>query len=147
MSPRCARCCRIAATIIGKFPSSRSGSGGDAGPGFFASGQWLNVRPLRRTLGSCDGGQMPSLFLSYARGDMERIRPLAAALEQAGHDVWWDRHIAGGQEFSGAIEQALSAADAVIVCWSAQAIGSAWVRDEAAAGRDTGRLIPVSLDG
>ena len=28
---RCARCCRSAATIIGKFPSSRSGSGGKAG--------------------------------------------------------------------------------------------------------------------
>jgi Tfp pilus assembly protein PilF len=88
-----------------------------------------------------------ALFLSYARADMERIRPLAAALERAGHDVWWDRHIAGGQEFSGAIEQALGDADAVIVCWSANSVGSAWVRDEAAAGRDSGRLIPVTLDG
>jgi tetratricopeptide (TPR) repeat protein len=78
---------------------------------------------------------------------MERIRPLAAALERAGNQVWWDHHIAGGQEFSGAIEQALSTADVVIVCWSANSLGSAWVRDEAAAGRDSGRLIPVTLDG
>jgi hypothetical protein len=90
---------------------------------------------------------VPALFLSYARNDLERIRPLAAALERAGHDVWWDRHIAGGQEFSGAIEQALADADAVIVCWSANSVGSAWVRDEAAAGRDSGRLVPVTLDG
>lgn len=90
---------------------------------------------------------MPALFLSYARNDLERIRPLAAALERAGHQVWWDRHIAGGQEFSGAIEQALADADAVIVCWSANSVGSAWVRDEAAAGRDSGRLVPATLDG
>ena len=91
---------------------------------------------------------MPALFLSYARNDLERIRPLAAALERAGHDVWWDRHIAGGQEFSGAIEQALADADAVIVCWSANSVGSAWVRDEAAAGRDrssrTGRWSDIA---
>ena len=90
---------------------------------------------------------MAALFLSYACADMERIRPLAAALERGGHDLWWDRHIAGGQEFSGAIEQALADADAVIVCWSANSVGSAWVRDEAAAGRDSGRLIPLTLDG
>ena len=31
----------------------------------------------------------------------------------------------------------------VVVLWSANAIESAWVRDEAAAGRDTGRLVPL----
>ena len=51
---------------------------------------------------------MASLFLSYSREDVQRIEPLAAALESAGHDVWWDDHIAGGEEFSGAIEQALN---------------------------------------
>jgi tetratricopeptide (TPR) repeat protein len=90
---------------------------------------------------------VPALFLSYARGDTERVRALALALERAGHEVWWDRHIAGGQEYSGAIEQALADADAIIVCWSANSVGSAWVRDEAAAGRDRGRLIPVTVDG
>ena len=90
---------------------------------------------------------MPSLFLSYARDDMARVRPLAAALERDGHQVWWDRHISGGQEFAGAIEEALASADAVVVCWSERSMRSAWVRDEAAAGRDSGRLVPVTLDG
>jgi len=90
---------------------------------------------------------MASLFLSYSREDMGRVRPLAAALEREGHQVWWDRHIAGGEEFAEAIEQALEAADVVVVCWTATSVRSAWVRDEAAAGRDSGRLVPVTLDG
>jgi tetratricopeptide (TPR) repeat protein len=88
-----------------------------------------------------------NVFLSYARGDMQRVRPLAAALERDGHSVWWDRHISGGAEFAGAIEEALRSANVVVVCWSESSIRSAWVRDEAAVGRDGGRLVPVTLDG
>jgi tetratricopeptide (TPR) repeat protein len=90
---------------------------------------------------------MASVFLSYSREDIERIGTLAAALESAGHDVWWDRHIAGGEEFSGVIEQALESADVVVVAWTCMSVKSAWVRDEAAAGRDRGCLVPVTLDG
>jgi tetratricopeptide (TPR) repeat protein len=89
---------------------------------------------------------MASLFLSYSRDDLSRVGPLAAALERDGHKVWWDRHISGGQEFADAIERALESADAVIVCWTARSIHSAWVRDEAATGRDTGRLIPLIME-
>ena len=90
---------------------------------------------------------MASLFLSYQRDDIGRVRALAAALERDGHEVWWDRHISGGQEFADAIEQALGSADVVIVCWTVHSVRSGWVRDEAAAGRDSGRLVPVTLDG
>jgi len=89
---------------------------------------------------------MASVFLSYSRDDVERIRALAAALEDAGHNVWWDRRIAGGEEFSGIIEQALESAEAVVVAWTAASVKSAWVRDEAGAGRDSGRLVPVTFD-
>ena len=90
---------------------------------------------------------MASLFLSYSRDGHGRVEPLAAALEEHGHTVWWDRHISGGQEFVDAIEQALESADIVIVCWTANSVHSAWVRDEAGSGRDRGRLVPVTLDG
>src|SRR5687768_10865548 len=90
---------------------------------------------------------MASLFLSYAREDIECVRPLAKALERDGHNVWWDSHISGGQEFAGAIEEALASADVVVACWSESAVRSPWVRDEAGAGRDNGRLVPVTLDG
>jgi tetratricopeptide (TPR) repeat protein len=90
---------------------------------------------------------MASIFLSYARQDVERVRPLALDLQAAGHSVWWDQRIAAGDQFAEAIEQALDSADAVVVVWTEASCRSAWVRDEAAAGRDSGRLVPVCLDG
>jgi tetratricopeptide (TPR) repeat protein len=90
---------------------------------------------------------MASLFLSYSREDISQVGPLAAALEEEGHEVWWDRHITGGQEFADAIECALESADVIIACWTETSIHSGWVRDEAAVGRDKGRLVPLSLDG
>ncbi|MEP6982489.1 MAG: toll/interleukin-1 receptor domain-containing protein [Sphingomicrobium sp.] len=90
---------------------------------------------------------MASVFLSYDRDDAAEARSIALALEKAGHSVWWDLHVRGGAQFSKVIEEALKAADAVVVLWSAHSVESAWVRDEAAAGRDSGRLVPVALDG
>jgi len=90
---------------------------------------------------------LASVFLSYVREDADKARALAAILERSGHSVWWDRQIKGGAQYSAEIEAALDAAEKVVVLWSAKAVGSAWVRDEAAAGRDTGRLVPVTLDG
>jgi tetratricopeptide (TPR) repeat protein len=90
---------------------------------------------------------MAKVFLSYDRDDAERARPVALALEKAGHDVWWDLHVRGGAQFSKAIEEALEAAQVVVVLWSSNSIESAWVRDEASVGRDTGRLVPVTIDG
>jgi len=89
---------------------------------------------------------MARVFLSYDRDDTAKAGLIADALEQAGHTVWWDFHIKGGAEFSKEIEQALALADAVVVLWSSQAVESGWVRDEAATGRERGRLIPVCLD-
>jgi tetratricopeptide (TPR) repeat protein len=90
---------------------------------------------------------MAGIFLSYARSDAAKARSIATALEKSGHSVWWDLHVRGGAQFAKVIDEALKAADAVVVLWTAAAVESPWVRDEAAAGRDSGRLIPVSLDG
>ena len=89
---------------------------------------------------------MASVFLSYDREDSGKARSIAEALEEAGHSVWWDRHIRGGSQFSKEIEEALAKAEAVVVLWSVHSVNSAWVRDEAAAGRDTGRLVPARID-
>jgi tetratricopeptide (TPR) repeat protein len=90
---------------------------------------------------------MAGVFLSYDRDDSAVAKVIATALEKAGHEVWWDLHVRGGAQFSKVIEEALKAADTVVVLWSANSIESAWVRDEAAAGRDSGRLIPATIDG
>src|SRR5689334_25147831 len=92
-------------------------------------------------------GQMGTIFLSYARDDQACAATLARVLEDAGHEVWWDRRIDSGEEFAIEIETALDRADVVLVAWSAHAAKSAWVRDEAATGRDDGRLLPVTIDG
>ncbi|WP_067615125.1 TIR domain-containing protein [Novosphingobium sp. FSW06-99] len=87
------------------------------------------------------------LFISYARADRERIDPLTRVLTEAGHQVWWDALIEGGEAFAKSIESALDLADVVIVAWSVHSVASDWVRDEASHGRDRGRLVPISLDG
>jgi adenylate cyclase len=93
------------------------------------------------------GQRMASIFLSYARDDAPKANALAKCLERAGHSVWWDRHIHGGAEFAGEIETALRDAEVIVVLWSEASIRSAWVRDEAAEGRDSRRLVPLLLDG
>lgn len=90
---------------------------------------------------------MATLFLSYSREDAERVGLLAKALERDGHKVWWDQHISGGQAFADEIEQALSSSELVVVCWTEHSVRSGWVRDEATTGRDSGRMVPVTLDG
>lgn len=90
---------------------------------------------------------MAGVFLSYDHDDAKKARQIALELERAGHQVWWDLHVRGGAQFSKVIEEALKVADAVVVLWTVAAVESPWVRDEATVGRDSGRLIPVSLDG
>ena len=89
---------------------------------------------------------MASIFLSYTRGDAAKAGRIAKALEAAGHSVWWDRQLHAGSRFTAEIDEALRKADAVVVLWSRQSVESAWVQDEAAFGRDNGRLFPVLLE-
>lgn len=88
----------------------------------------------------------PTVFLSYAHDDRAAARRLAAALERLGYTVWWDALIEGGTVYTKSINEALDAADAVVVLWSKRSVDSNWVRDEAAQGRDRRRLVPLSLD-
>ena len=88
---------------------------------------------------------MAKIFLSYAREDVDAAKQLAGCIASAGHEVWWDRHIQGGSRFTDEIDRALKDAEAVVVLWSEASVASAWVQDEAAEGRDSGRLVPVAL--
>ncbi|MES2137189.1 MAG: TIR domain-containing protein [Pseudomonadota bacterium] len=89
----------------------------------------------------------PTLFLSYAHSDRAKAQRLAAVIGENGYTVWWDALIEGGTRYAKSIDEALAAADAVLVLWSKASIDSDWVRDEAAQGRDRHRLVPLSLDG
>ena len=90
---------------------------------------------------------MADVFLSYAREDRERAAQMAAALEQAGLDVFWDNEIPPGTTWADFIEQKLAQCKALIVLWSQHSTTSQWVREEARMGRDKGVLIPVMIDG
>jgi len=89
---------------------------------------------------------MARVFLSYARENAGEAQALAEAIGAAGHQVWWDRHVHGGLRFADEIDRELKECEVVVVLWSQDAIGSAWVQDEAVEGRDSGRLVPVTLD-
>ncbi|MFO1392209.1 MAG: TIR domain-containing protein [Steroidobacteraceae bacterium] len=86
------------------------------------------------------------LFVSYASADRQLIAPLLEFLAAQGWDVWWDRRIEAGEVFDRRIEQALAAADCVVVVWSRASIESNWVLSEAMAGFESKRLVPVALD-
>src|ERR1700735_129168 len=86
------------------------------------------------------------IFVSYARADVDRVRPLVEALESLGRRVWWDTHLEGGAGYASEIEKALRSADSGVGGWGRAAATSGWVRDEAGLGAELGRLAPVRLD-
>ena len=89
---------------------------------------------------------MALIFLSYAREDSDRAQQLAEALGVSGHSVWWDHHIHGGSRFVDEIARALSDCDTVLVLWSPASVASSWVLDEAAEGRESGKLVPALIE-
>jgi len=85
----------------------------------------------------------------YSSATRERIsagRSKSKALEDSGHSVWWDRQLNAGERFCKEIDRALKTADLVVVLWSRTSVDSAWVQDEAPAGRDSNRLVPALID-
>ncbi len=60
-----------------------------------------------------------SVFLSYAREDLERVRPIYELLVEHGHLPWLDeREIVPGQTWRIQIEKAIGACDFFIACLS-----------------------------
>lgn len=91
---------------------------------------------------------MTNVFLSYKAEDRPRLKPLVAALEAEGFDVWWDAHIGGGTDWRAEIQQHLDAAACVIVAWSDRSVGAEgrFVRDEASAAQHAGSYVPIKID-
>ena len=89
---------------------------------------------------------MSDIFLSYAREDRGRIKPLADALAQQGWSVFWDLTIPAGKTWHQVIEGELEQARCVIVVWSNASIRSDWVREEAEEGKQRKILIPIRYD-
>jgi hypothetical protein len=89
---------------------------------------------------------MADIFISYAREDEARIRPLVDAFEARGWSVFWDRRIPAGETWRSYIGAALQAARCLVVAWSEHSVQSQWVAEEGEEGRARGILVPVLLD-
>lgn len=89
---------------------------------------------------------MADVFVSYAREDQARVRPLVETLENAGFSVWWDRSLEPGTSWTDVIDGELRRARCVVVVWSAAAVGSRWVSIEANEARRRGILVPVAME-
>lgn len=89
---------------------------------------------------------MADIFISYAREDARAAQRLAAALEAHGWSVFWDRRIPTGRRFDDYIAEQIGDARCVIVLWSAAAIASEWVVEEAAEGRHRNILAPALIE-
>ena len=89
---------------------------------------------------------MGAIFISYESSDQPRAKAVAAALEQEGWSVWWDRKIPPGKSFDEVIEHAIDQAQCVVVLWSKASAASRWVRLEAGEGANRGILVPVLIE-
>ncbi len=73
---------------------------------------------------------MTDIFLSYSRLDSQRIAKLVECLSAFGLTVWWDRSLEQDSRFARTIEAQITLAKIAVVCWSAAAKDSDWVRAE-----------------
>jgi hypothetical protein len=88
---------------------------------------------------------MAKLFVSYASDDRNFVDRLAAALDLAGHEVWFDRDLNAGS-FRDQILEQLTLAEVAIVVWSARSKQSRYVIDESERAVARGVLLPIRID-
>lgn len=84
---------------------------------------------------------MAEVFVSYARDDLEHVRPLVDALRADGLTAWWDQDVPPNAEWAPTIEAELDQAGCVIVCWSPNATARENVRGEARFAHAHGKLL------
>ena len=89
---------------------------------------------------------MADIFISYERDDAIRAEQLMTAFTGLGWSVWWDDNIRAGAPFDLVIDQQLDLASCVVVVWSTASVASNWVRAEANAADEQGKLLPISFE-
>lgn len=97
---------------------------------------------------------MPNVFISYRSPDADLAERLAAAIRDAGHDVWLDRwRIDVGDSIVARIDEGLTAARYLVLCLSADGNDTPWITREwmATLARQLEgagvKLLPVRLSG
>jgi hypothetical protein len=87
-----------------------------------------------------------SVFVSYARSDISRVRPVVEFLASLGFTIWWDQFIEVGDFYRRAIQKSLDEAACVVVFWTEDSVNSNFVLDEIQKAGAQGYLVPVLLD-
>ena len=105
----------------------------------------VNV-PHPAGLGAAEVGDVPDVFVSYARTNRPVAEQLAQGLAASGLKVWWDSDLPAGAEFAAVIEAKLQGAAVVIVLWSADSVHSSFVRDECSRAIRHNKLLPVRIE-
>ncbi|HUO11300.1 MAG TPA: TIR domain-containing protein [Caulobacteraceae bacterium] len=90
---------------------------------------------------------MSEIFISYARSTAAKAQQIAEALRGLGYGVWRDDELPAHRSYAEVIQERLSAAKAVVVVWSAEAVRSEWVQSEADRARTERKLVQLSVDG
>jgi hypothetical protein len=91
----------------------------------------------------------PSIFVSYASQDRDRVKMLAEYLYRAGAEVWLDKgEIAVGDNFVQKIETGIKDVELVVIMLSHYSSKSPWVAREIREAKSypNVRLIPVLID-
>ncbi|MFD8543455.1 TIR domain-containing protein [Streptomyces sp. NPDC059649] len=90
----------------------------------------------------------PSVFLSYAAQDATEARRLEQELALTGIDVWSDRKLKAGDQWTQVITEALESAEVILVLISPSSLASEWVtREWQVALMRSKRVIPVLVNG
>lgn len=93
------------------------------------------------------GADLETIFISYARNDIETVAHVIERLRNSGGRVTWDQDFIGGMDFEQAICDAIDAARSVIVVWSPVSVQSPFVRDEARRALRASKLITTHVTG
>ncbi len=82
---------------------------------------------------------MADVFISYGSEDRLKASVLAKLFSNVGWDVWWDKEILGGKEWSPEILEEVRKARCVVVLWSRDSVKKEWVKKEAEEAEKTER--------
>lgn len=89
---------------------------------------------------------MSKIFVSYSRKDTVAVEELVAHLEEAGHDVWRDREVVGGQDWWRMIVSQIRGGDIFLVALSSACLESAACSAELRYASDLQKLVlPVRI--
>lgn len=89
---------------------------------------------------------MSDVVISYARSTQAAAEAIERELRALGYAVWRDDQLPAHRPYGDVIEERVRAAKAVVAVWSADAARSDWVRAEADAAREAGKLVQLSVD-